>query len=150
MTDHSLPHPWGHTSHTNDWSRAEPFQAEQMLVDAGDPRPSASRFLKTRILAAARREARRLADQRNARFVSSILGLLVGALFLGSVADRIPEARAEPVVMTVVREARQPWASKVVPGETHEPFPGDGSEWTLAEVEYDPIERLRERWEELV
>jgi hypothetical protein len=125
-------------------------RAEQLLVASAGQGSHGLRFLKTRLLAAARREARLRSDQRKARLVSSTLLLMVGVLFLGAIVDRLPEAPPAPAVAAVVREARQPWATKVVPGESHEPFPGDGSEWTLAHTNYDPVERLRERWEELV
>lgn len=123
---------------------------ERLLIDAAGPSPTGSRFLKTRLLDSARRQARRRLDERRARLVSNTLFLLVGVLFLGAIVDRIPEAPPAPAVVAVVRETKQPWGLKAVPGETHEPFPGDGTEYTLAQTEYDPIERLKTRWEELV
>lgn len=123
---------------------------ERLLIDAAGPSPAGSRFLKTRLLEAARRQTRRQIDERRARLISNTLFLLVGVLFLGAIMDRLPEVPPAPAVVSVVRETRQPWGMKAVPGETHEPFPGDGTEYTLAQTEYDPIERLKTRWEELV
>jgi len=130
--------------------RTDRNPVEQLLVEAAEPAPAGSRFLKTRLLEAARRQARRRVEEQRARLVSRTLFLVIGVLFLGAIVDRLPEAPPAPAVVAVVREAKQPWGAKAIPGETHDPFPGDGTEYTLAQTEYDPVERLKTRWEELV
>ena len=124
---------------------------EQLLRSVGrldcTARPSL-RGLRTRILTAARRSAAIKAQARRARLLSSSLVLVVGTLLLAALTDNLPVAQPQPAVLVVVREAKQPWELRSVVGEPLEPFPEDGTEWSLAQHEFDPVQRLRRRLNE--